>query len=78
MTASLGAKNGVPARKYKFQIVRASSTSGRYRDIMVRDCAKRGMKPVCDHPNYCKTDKKAIYLGQTHHVAYPGHRHNRG
>ena len=27
------------------------------------------MKPVCDHPSYCKTDSKAIYIGQTHHIA---------
>ena len=38
--ASLGAKNGVPARTYDFQVVKASSTSGRYSDIMIKDCAR--------------------------------------
>ena len=74
ITAKLGAKNGVPAREYIFQMMKASSTSGKYSDIMVSDCAKVGMKPVCDHPNYCKTDTKAIYIGQSHHIAHGGHK----
>merc|ERR1712216_638805 len=76
-TASLGAKNGVPPRTYDFQVVKASSTSGRHSDIMIKDCGKAGMKPVCDHPSYCKTDKNAIYLGQNEHIAYPGHRNDK-
>ena len=28
------------------------------------------MKPVCDHPNYCKSDKEALYIGQTHHMSH--------
>ena len=72
--ASLGAKNGVAARTYTFKVVKASTTSGKYGDIMIKDCAKVGMKPVCDHPSYCKTDSKAVYIGQSHHVAYPGDR----
>ena len=66
------------ARTYTFKVVKASTTSGKYGDIMIKDCAKVGMKPVCDHPSYCKTDSKAVYIGQSHHVAYPGHRHNGG
>ena len=66
------------ARSYTFKVVKASTTSGKYSDIMIQDCAKVGMKPVCDHPSYCKTDSKAVYIGQSHHVAYPGHRHNGG
>ena len=77
-TVSLGSKNGVPQRTYDFQLMKASTTSGKYSDIMIKDCATIGMKPVCDHPSYCKTDKKALYLGQTHHIAYPGHRNNGG
>ena len=23
-----------------------------------------GMRPVCDHPSYCRNDRKALYLGQ--------------
>ena len=34
------------------------------------------MKPVCDHPRYCKNDKAALYIGQTGHIAYPPHRNN--
>ena len=74
ITAELGAKNGVPARTYRFQMVKASTTSGKYSDIMINDCKKIGMKPVCDHPSYCKTDKNAVYIGQSHHLAHGGHR----
>ena len=35
------------------------------------------MKPVCDHPSYCKkNDAQSIYLGQTSHLSYPPHRNN--
>ena len=74
ITAELGSKNGVPARTYRFQMVKASTTSGKYSDIMINDCKKIGMKPVCDHPSYCKTDKNAVYIGQSHHLAHGGHR----
>ena len=57
-----------------FQLMKASSSSGKYSDIMINDCKKIGMKPVCDHPSYCKTDKNAVYIGQTHHLAHGGHR----
>jgi len=43
---------------------------------MIEACNKIGMKPVCDHRNYCRNDKKSLYLGQTHHVAYKPHRNN--
>merc|ERR1712072_931285 len=76
--AILGAKNGVRPRRYTFKRVHATSTRGRYSDIMVRDCKRYGMKPICDHPSYCKNDKKAIYMGQSGHVEYPGHRKNNG
>ena len=32
------------------------------------------MKPVCDHPSYCKTDPNALYIGQKSHIAYTPHR----
>merc|ERR1719384_1895432 len=32
------------------------------------------MKPLCDHPSYCKSDSNSIYIGQNHHIAYPPHR----
>ena len=76
--ASLGAKNGVPAQAYKFAIVEASSTSGNYKTQMVKDCKVLGMKPVCDHPNYCKSDKEALYIGQTHHMSHGSQYNNAG
>jgi len=58
--------------------VHASTSSGRYSDVMIKDCKALGMKPVCDHPHYCKSDSQSLYLGQDHHIAYPGHRNNGG
>ena len=58
--ASLGSKSGVPCpRCTEFQVAR------RPRSIL-RPLQRRhdqglqgiGMKPVCDHPSYCKTDKQ--------------------
>ena len=73
---SLGAKNGVLARTYQFRVVHATDTSGSYSDVMIKDCGKIGMKPVCDHPSYCKSDGKAIYIGQDSHIAYSSTRSN--
>jgi len=76
----LGAKNKVPARDYTFELVKIDNKAEgkRYSQVMIESCQKRGMKPVCDHPNYCRSDSKAIYLGQTHHLAYWPHRKNAG
>ena len=43
---------------------------------MVQHCTKYQMKPVCDHPNYCRNDGAALYLGQSQHISYPYHRRN--
>eukprot|EP01048_Picozoa_sp_COSAG05_P006561 COSAG05_NODE_433_length_9859_cov_4.471004_4_plen_622_part_00 len=70
----LGGKNGVPAHLYRFKTTFAHSKSGSYSKIMVSECKKLGMKPICDHPSYCKRDTSALYIGQTHHLSYPPHR----
>ena len=82
VTAKLGAKNGVLAREYTF--ARAVDTRDHshlsandaktYSDVMIDECKKHGMKPVCDHPAYCKNDAKALYIGQSEHLAYAPHR----
>jgi hypothetical protein len=72
----LGGKNGANAGVYKFQKVRAEATSGNYDTIMINECGKKGMKPLCDHPSYCKNDPKTVYLGQDQHMAYPPHRNS--
>jgi len=76
--AKLGAKNGVKAATYEFTIGSLLARGGKYSDRMVDSCKQYGMKPVCDHPNYCKTDAKAIYIGQSGHIAYAPHRNNNG
>ena len=71
---SLGARDGVSAKQYKFAVRAISTTSGSYSAAMRTECNKYGMKPVCDHRNYCKNDGGALYLGQAHHISYPPHR----
>ncbi|MDA9620640.1 hypothetical protein N9S66_00720, partial [bacterium] len=75
--AALGAKNGIGAKKYVFTIGGLWSRSGSYSNLMIRSCKTLGMAPVCDHPAYCKTDSQALYLGQSHHMAYRPHRANK-
>ena len=78
--ATLGARNGVPTRHYQFKVVKARRNSGSFRDEMISGCKRlgAGFKPVCDHPSYCKNDARSIYIGQNHHIAYPGHRNHNG
>jgi hypothetical protein len=55
----------------------SGNNGGHYGATSVKGCAQngRGWKPVCDHPSYCRNDRKSIYLGQQHHMAYGGHWH---
>ena len=41
-----------------------------YAEAMVAECNKHQMKPVCDHPSYCKRDSKALYIGQAGFIGY--------
>ena len=61
-----------------FEVAWLISRSNNYRySIQMRDsCARYGLKPVCDHPSYCRNDKNSIYLGQQHHISYRPHREN--
>ena len=47
-----------------------------YSNVMIKACGEVGMKPVCDHPNYCKNDPKSLYIGQSKHLAYPPYRNS--
>ena len=73
-SAELGAKNGAQSGEYFFQLVQTKKTSGSYTDIMVEECDKIGMKPLCEHPSYCKNNAQSIYIGQTNHIAHGGHK----
>ena len=50
------------------------ATHASYASLMVAECEKHGAKPVCDHPSYCRNDGKALYIGQSQHIAYSPHR----
>jgi hypothetical protein len=70
----MGAKNGASGGTFTFQRVRTNAIADNYADVMVEECAKMGMKPLCDSRKYCQNDPKSIYIGQTHHIAHTPHR----
>ena len=74
--SSLAQKIADQMKKQEFAVRKLPDTkaSGTYSSLMAKACDAVGMKPVCDHPSYCKTDKNAVYIGQTHHLAHGGHR----
>ena len=41
---------------------------------MIQQCQVHNMKPVCDHPSYCRNDASALYIGQAKYIAYHPHR----
>merc|ERR1719499_67702 len=65
-------KNGIRSQTYAFQKVSTAIMIGGFTEVMKKECAKRGMAPVCDYPVYC--DEYSLYLGQSKHLAYPPHR----
>ena len=71
---TFGARGGVKKTKYVFQIVKLTSKSGKYADLMIKRCKTYAMKPICEHPSYCKNDKKSLYIGQHAHISHPSHR----
>eukprot|EP01048_Picozoa_sp_COSAG05_P015674 COSAG05_NODE_1918_length_3836_cov_4.174333_1_plen_875_part_10 len=82
-TASLGSFNGVAGANIEFKVARLPTPPGKkytakdlYADLMITICKKYGMKPVCDHQSYCKSDPASIYLGQMEHLSYPPHRND--
>ena len=75
ITVALGAHNGVRAHNYVFKIAKLKRpTYASYSSQMIRACSKLSMKPVCDHPSYCRADDKALYIGNDNHIAYKPHR----
>ena len=75
----LGYKNGVPARYYQFKVAKYTTRVtrySRYSSVMITECRKYGMKPVCDYSGWCKNDGNALYIGQSNYLSYPSHRNN--
>ena len=69
------------AANYEFKIARLPTKPGTkykttdlYADLMVKVCKQYSMKPVCDNPTYCNTDRNSIFIGQSYHLSYPPHR----
>ena len=71
----IGGKNSVEPSTYAFKIVKLSPAEQHnpsYSHLMIVACKRFGMKPVCDHADYCRRDYRALYIGQTSHLAYKG------
>merc|ERR1719454_2216159 len=77
-SANLGSRSGSKAGRYTFQVTSTRKRGGSYTNIMVQTCRKLGMKPVCDHPSYCRRDRRSLYVGQAHHFAHKPHRNPNG
>ena len=72
---ALGAgRYSVPPQNIKFQSVKVKASSGSFSPYMVAECKKIGMKPLCEHPSYCRNDKKALYMGQYYHLSHRPYR----
>merc|ERR1712166_1114766 len=77
--ANLGTgRYGVPKRSYTFSQAFLNSPDGTFSVRMRQSCSALGMKPVCDHPSYCRNDAKSVYLGQYSHIAYRPYRNING
>ena len=76
--ADLGARESLPARRYKFERVfvpeeeRESPKS--YKDLMLAECAKHGMKPVCDDKHACDG---GLWIGNQHSLSHGSYRKNK-
>ena len=73
-TADLGPRDGVRARRYKFQRVFAPKKdwgASSYKSVMLAECKKHGMKPVCDQKSGCDG---GLYLGQHYKLSYGNYR----
>merc|ERR1711924_126405 len=77
-SGKLGSKNGVKGGRYTFAVTTTKQRGGSYTHAMIKSCRKIGMKPLCDHPSYCKKDRRSIYIGQKHHIAHKPHRNRHG
>ena len=47
-----------------------------YSSLMIAECKKLNMLPVCDYYSWCGLDKRSLYIGQRFHLADPAKRRN--
>ena len=61
-TLSAGAMGGRPAAEYALQVVRPAAVSrASYSQVMVAECRRYGMRPVCDRASTC--DEHGLHIG---------------
>ena len=50
----------------------------RYNALMISECRKYGMKPICDYYSWCQNDQNALYIGQGngYYLSNPSQRRN--
>ena len=69
MTQGAGANSNMAIDKVKLM-------RGRYSSIMIEECRKLGMKPVCEYRNNCHNDRESLYIGQTYYLTHSSYRNN--
>ena len=68
--ADIGNSLGTADHEYEFRIASLGrNRKATYSSLMIKACKRYGMKPICGHPSYCKTDVKSIYLGNKKHLS---------
>ena len=61
-------------RKAVLSADRHSKRANNYGNDMIDACRESDMKPVCDHPQYCRNDVQALYIGQKSSISYRPYR----
>ena len=56
------------------QVTAPKGAKGTYPAIMIAECAKHSMKPVCDHAKSC--DASGLFIGQAGSLSTPADREN--
>ena len=76
--AYLNSRNGVQGAYYHMKVAHLASNrrNGHFSSRMREECKKHDMKPICDHPSYCRNDANAVYIGHSNHISYRPHRRN--
>ena len=73
VTMFLNISNSIPTTAYEFRRTTVEGSEvgeGKtYSDVMIGECKKYGMMPLCDVSNYCREDPNSIYIGNQGHIS---------
>ena len=63
---------------FKYATAQSWGKHKSFSHLMVAECKKMDMRPVCEHPSYCRNDKAALYIGQYYHLSISPYRNILG